>query len=120
MISSEVLRKKQIVIPAKERRQVRLLGVQGQATIQDKVVIVFELFGNRVGIDGKERASFSVKDSFLLQVEAIIVDDPNVTMLLGISVSCSVWTYHDDDTAAWSEHTHLSGHNNLYNWIFER
>jgi hypothetical protein len=84
VISSEVLRKHGIEIPQEERRQVRLLGVQGQATIQDKVVIVFELFGNRVGLDGKERASFRVKDSFLLQVEAIIVDDPNVTMLLGM------------------------------------
>ena len=84
VISSEVLRKNNIVIPVKERRQVRLLGVQGQATIQDKVVIVFELFGNRVGMDGRERASFSIKDSFLLQVEAIVVDDPNVTMLLGM------------------------------------
>jgi hypothetical protein len=84
VISSEVLRRQGIEIPKEERRQVRLLGVQGQATIQDKVVIVFELFGNRVGLDGKERASFSVKDSFLLQVEAIIVDDPNVTMLLGM------------------------------------
>jgi outer membrane lipoprotein-sorting protein len=84
VISSEVLRKHKIDIPREECHQVRLLGVQGQATIQDKVVVVFELFGNRVGLDGKERVSFNAKYSFLLQVKAIIVDDPNVTMLLGM------------------------------------
>ena len=61
-----------------------MLGIQGLATIRDKVTIAFKLFGNRVGFDGKERTSYNIKDSFLLQADAIVFDDPNVTMLLGM------------------------------------
>ena len=45
VISSEILKQNNIVIPESERRKVQLLGVQGSATIQDKVTIVFEYLG---------------------------------------------------------------------------
>jgi hypothetical protein len=85
VVSRAMLEKYNIDIPASERRKVRLLGVQGESTIQDKVTIVFEIFGNRVDSEGCEIDLISTRESLLLQVDAIIVDDPNITMLLGMN-----------------------------------
>jgi hypothetical protein len=85
VVSSAMLAKYGIEIPATERKKVRLLGVQGASTIQDKVTIVFEIFGNRVDAKGCEIDLISTRESLLLQVDAIIVDDPNITMLLGMN-----------------------------------
>jgi len=54
VVSSAMLAKYGIDIPATERKKVRLLGVQGASTIQDKLTIVFEIFGDRVDAEGYE------------------------------------------------------------------
>ena len=53
-MSSAMLRKYGIKIQENERQMGRMLGILGASTIEDKVTIVFEVFGNRVDLQGWE------------------------------------------------------------------
>ena len=60
--------------------------------------------------------SFNIKNSFVLQVEVIVVDDPDVTLLLGMqeAVKAELVFHAQSGRITRSEHPHIPSNNHLY------